>query len=371
MLKGRISRILKRRSVKVLLALLVIALIGYVCLFLFYSELPEPNEPGYVDMHVHAAGLGHGDSGAFVNETLTESWKFPIYLRAFGVEERELEEHGDRILLQKISERIEASRYIDSAVILAMDGVINADGTMDYDRTQLYVPNEFLIEELVHYPNLHLGASVNPMRTDALERLDYAIRNGAVLIKWLPNIMLFDPSDERIEPFYRRLAESCIPLLTHTGAEKSFGEADDSLGDPKKLKLALDLGVHVIAAHIASTGHTEGQEQFVRFLEMFENYPNLFADVSSLTQINKLGYLARTLEEPRLIPRLLNGSDWPLQFFPLVSPYYQLNLISLSQANTVRRLDSVWDRDIVLKKYAGVPEEVFLRSSKVVSGMCG
>lgn len=360
----------KKRSARVALILIAIGCLGCFALLFFRSALPDTPEQGYLDMHVHAAGLGYGESGAFVNETLVNSWKFPIYLRAFGVDEEELAERGDRVLLQKISDNIKASTYVHSAVVLALDGVIRPDGSMDREMTQLYVPNDYLIRELAPYPNLHLGASINPLRPDSLERLDYVAENGAVLLKWLPNIMHFDPADERITPFYQRLAELCLPLLTHTGAERSFGEADDSLGDPEKLRLALDHGVQVIAAHIASTGATDGEEHFDRLLAMFETYPNLYADVSSLTQINKIGYLGRALREQRLMPRLFYGTDWPLQFFPLVSPYYQLDVISLREANSVRRLDNVWDRDVVLKKYAGLPEEVFQRPSRLLDGMC-
>lgn len=321
-------------------------------------------------MHVHAAGLGYGDSGAFIGTELRDSWKFGIYLRAFGVTEEELQQEGDRVLLRKLNQAIADSRYVDRAVILAMDGVVDELGELDRERTQFYVPNEYLFEELPKHPNLLLGASVNPLRADSLERLDAAVAHGTVLIKWLPNIMLFDPADPRIEPFYQRMAELCLPLLTHTGAERSFGDADDTFGDPMKLDLALKTGVTVIAAHIATTGAVNGDGYFERFQRMYSKYPNLYADVSSLTQINKRGYLSRALENNQLHRRLLYGTDWPLQFFPLVSPYYHLSSISLSEANAVRRLPNTWDRDVVLKKYMGVPEHVFERFPALSANRC-
>ncbi len=341
--------------------LIVIAVAIYVIFYVLNAPLPKSSERGYVDMHVHAAGLGYGNSGAFVGQDLSESWKFNIYLRAFDITQDELQTNGDRELLRKLSAKIADSEFVDQAVVLAMDGVIDEFGTLNRELTQFYVPNEYLIRELKNYPNLRFGASINPLRTDSVERLNYVVENGAQLIKFLPNIMLFDPGDERIEPFYRRMAELCIPLLTHTGAEQSFGEADNSLGDPVRLQLPLSLGVTVIAAHIATTGSTDGDGHFDRLLRMFQDYPNLYADVSSLTQINKLGYLKRALQVDSLTERLVYGTDWPLQFFPLVSPYYLLDSLSLKQANATRALDNVWDRDVVSKKYAGVPEAVFLR----------
>ncbi|MCY4093989.1 MAG: amidohydrolase family protein [Gammaproteobacteria bacterium] len=351
--------------------LIGIAIAFYLIFFLPKAALPEVPERGYVDMHVHAAGLGYGGSGAYVHPDLVDSWKFPIYLRAFDISEAELHEEGDRVLLKKLSQKIANSLFIERAVVLAMDGAVDERGELDLHRTQLYVPNEYLISELRNFPNLLFGASVNPLRHDSLERLDQAVENGAVLIKWLPNIMHFSPSDERIEPFYRRMVEHCIPLLTHTGAEHSFNYADNSLGDPFRLHLPLSLGVTVIAAHIATTGETDGEAHFERLIPMFEDYPNLYADISSLTQINKIGYLRQALEIESVTERLLYGTDWPLQFFPLVSPYYLLDTVTLKQANSARMLSNLWDRDTVTKKFAGVPEEVFLRFPTLMDNACG
>ena len=47
------------------------------------------------------------------------------------------------------------------------------------------------------YNNLHFGASINPYRIDALERLKEASDNIALLVKWLPNNHMIDPADER------------------------------------------------------------------------------------------------------------------------------------------------------------------------------
>ncbi|MEM1434853.1 MAG: amidohydrolase family protein [Pseudomonadota bacterium] len=321
---------------------------------------------GYLDMHVHAAGIGAGGSGAFINQAMRNSYKFAIYLRAMGVTEAELEAEGDAVLLRKLATRIRESQRVDDAVILAMDGVIGADGSLDEARTQIYVPNDYLIRELARYPNLHLGASINPYRPDALVRLDAVAAAGAVLVKWIPNIQLIDPADPAIEPFYRRMVALELPLLSHAGQERSFAGADDRFGDPQRLELPLSLGVTVIAAHIATTGSVDGQRNFDRILPLFRRYPNLYTDISSLTQINKLNYLNEALEQAGLIDRMIYGSDWPLQFFPLVSPLYHLNHISLGEAKGAWAHENQWDRNVVLKEHLGVPPEVFTRGRKLL-----
>ena len=321
---------------------------------------------GFVDIHAHAAGIGAGDSGVFIGREMRESFRFPIYLRAFGVTREEVERGGDRVVIDRIAAHVATSRRVRKAVVLALDGVVGPDGELDRATTQVHVPNDFVARETARHPQLCFGASVNPYRPDALERLDRVREAGAVLVKWIPNIMGIDPADEAIRPFYERLAALDLPLLTHAGQERSFATAIDFYGDPQRLRLPLSTGVTVIAAHIATTGENAGQDNFERILPLFDEYPNLYADVSSLTQINKLGYLARALKVPDLSERLVYGTDWPLQFFPLVSPYYHLNHIGLAEARLAAALDNPWDRDVALKEALHVPHHVFARSAELL-----
>ncbi len=328
------------------------------------TSLADENE--IIDMHVHVAGIGAGGSGIFINEAMQESWRFPVYLRAFGVTRERLEADGDAILLEHLNAEVRASTRVSRAVVLAMDGVINERGELDRAATQIYVPNEYLARELPGFEHLLFGASVNPYRRDALQRLEIVKSQGAVLIKWLPNIMYIDPADPELREFYETMARLNLPLLTHAGRERAFASARDELGDPARLRLPLELGIKVIAAHVGSDGETEGEANFERILPLFKAFPNLYADISSLTQINKLGDLAMVLAQPELDSRLIYGSDWPLQFFPLISPFYHLGHLSLSQASEISGIDNQWDRDVALKAALGVPNAVFERSGEAL-----
>lgn len=319
-----------------------------------------------VDAHVHTAGIGIGNSGCFVSKELREGYKFKWYLRAFGVTLEELEAEGDKLVLERLSKQIAASELIDKAVVLAMDGALTADKVLDVEKTQVYIPNEFIAAETAKYDNLVFGASVNPYRLDAVERLHQVKAQGAVLVKWIPAIMGIDPSDKALQTFYETLAELQLPLLTHVGQEKSFGHAEDHLGDPKRLALALETGVVVIAAHIATTGKNDGEDNYDRLLPLFAKYPNLYTDISSLTQINKLGYLSRALNNGTFTNRMVYGSDWPLQFFPLVSPWYHIGRAPIAELWQASRAGNKWDKDVRLKKAMGVPNAVFERSAKIL-----
>ncbi len=314
------------------------------------------------DWHVHVAGLGHGDSGNYVNEAMRNNFRFYFFLKWLNVTEEDLRTYGDQIVVKRLNDQIEKSKYIDQVVILALDGVIDKKtNQLDKVKTQFYVDNDFIAKQTRSYPKLLFGASINPEREDSIELLEKVHQQGAVLIKWIPSIMHFDPADEKFEPFYRKMAELNIPLLTHTGMEKSFPDTNDALADPRRLELALRSGVTVIAAHIATTGKSVGQDNFERIMPMFDQFPNLYTEISSLTQINKLGYLAKALKKPGLKERMLFGTDWPLQHFPLVSPWYHINHIGFKNAWRLGKIKNKWDRDIELKRAFGVPNAVFSR----------
>jgi predicted TIM-barrel fold metal-dependent hydrolase len=323
-------------------------------------------EKKILDMHAHIAGIGAGNSGCFISEAMRNSWKFRIYLKSFGVSEKEVKESGDSIIIKRLSEELSESEYVRAAVILAMDGVVDDKGELDLARTEFYIPNEYVAGEIKKYDNLYFGASINPFRRDAVERLDMAVREGAVLVKWLPSIQFIDPSDKRIVPFYLRLKEHGLPLLTHAGDEHSFTKAKNEFADPQRLHLPLKLGVTVIAAHAGTSGKNEGIDNMQRLLPMFDEYPNLYADISSLTQINKMRYLGKLLKHKNIHGRLLYGTDMPLIKTGLTSPLFHIFKLSPREFISLLKTDNPWDRDVRLKKALGVPEGIFTNADSVI-----
>ena len=329
-----------------------------------YLPLAKRHGGQILDMHCHVAGVGAGGSGCFVSRELRNNFRFGIYLKAFGVTLDEAEEQGDQLLFERLAKGIEESQRVGAAIVLAMDGVIDADGRLDRERTEFYIPNEFVAAETAKHSNLHFGASINPHRPDAIERLQWASDNGARLLKWLPSIQFIDPADPAHESFYRKLVELKLPLLTHAGQERSFTHAQDELADPVRLRLPLSLGVTVIVAHVASTGKNEGQEDIDRLIGMLGDYPNLYADISSMTQVNKLGYLRQAITENRLEGRLLYGSDFPLTNTAAVTAWaFPLNL-TRKQMQSIDAIENPWDRDVALKEALGVPAAVMARPAE-------
>jgi predicted TIM-barrel fold metal-dependent hydrolase len=320
----------------------------------------EPIPAGITDMHCHLAGIGAGGSGCFVSPKLRHNWRFKIYLHSFGVSQPELMEQGDHLVADRISASLAQSQYVSKVVLLALDGVVGADGNLDTNRTEVYVPNEFVVAMAARHTNLLFGASVNPYRTDALARLEWAKAHGAVLVKWIPPVMDIDPGDPKLIPFYKKMVELQLPLLSHTGREKSFSHAEEEFGDPEKLRLPLSLGVTVVAAHIASSEKYHGERGPDRLARLMREYPNLYTDISALTQINKPGCLQEALTRPEFSGRLVYGTDYPLINTALVSPWYSFHL-SLRQKFQIGRIKNPWDRDVLMKHDLGAPADTFAR----------
>jgi hypothetical protein len=159
-----------------------------------------------------------------------------------------------------------------------------------------------------------------------------------------------------------------LPLLVHTGAEHSFTWSKPEYGDPDRLRLPLSQGVTVIAAHAGWPGKHHGERDVDRLARLMTEYPNLYADISSLTQINKLGALREVLRRPEFRHRLVYGTDYPLVAMrPLVSPWYFIRDLNLSQMWRISRIKNPWDRDVALKQALGVPAEVFTKAQAVLT----
>jgi uncharacterized protein len=227
-------------------------------------------------------------------------------------------------------------------VLFAFDRVHDVRGAPDLERTTFYVPDAYARDTARAHPEyFEWAASVHPYRGDALEALARAKTDGAVAVKWLPSSMNIDPASLRCEKFFEQLAILDLPLIVHAGEERAaLGSGLHDLGNPLRLRRALDAGVRVVVAHCASMGEDRDLDRgakagYAPSFELFERMMQekryeelLYGDISAMTQINRAGpALARVVEEEGWHTRLLNGSDYPL---PGVMPIFSVDyLISL------------------------------------------
>jgi predicted TIM-barrel fold metal-dependent hydrolase len=264
-----------------------------------------------IDCHVHLAALRTTDNGCYISSRLLNSplFRFLRWRHRLPVEDAA---RSNQQYVEDLLSELRRAKYVEKAVLLGMDGVYETNGALDAEKTEFLVGNDYVLDLARSYPCEFLaGVSINPQRRDAVEELERCAAAGAALVKVLPNTQGFDPGDRRYLPFYRKMAELKIPLLSHVGYEFTLIGQDQSAGDPGKLRPALDEGVTVIAAHGCSSGLFLYERYLPTFLSLVRLYENFFSDVSALTLPNRFGMLLRLRHHPETHGRLLFGTDYP------------------------------------------------------------
>ena len=318
-----------------------------------------------VDIHMHLIGESPSN-GCYLGPRARKSLSYKMLVPFLDIDRNISSDEIDRQYVAMLKQQVESTSVPYYGILLAMDGVYNENGEMDYDRTPFYVPNEYLFKVCSESDRFFPWASVNPNRKDALHELEKVIENGAVLIKWLPNSQNINPSDSSHIPFYRILTDKNIPLLVHGGKEYSVPVEDQSLGNPDHLILPLEEGVSVIVAHCADTGGDKRGKYFDRFLQMLKNYPNLYGDISSLSFLHKTLKLRYFLNHPKLFDRLYYGSDFPLISTPLVSAFYFLGKLSLKEMFQIEAIENDLENNLQLNQKLGIPNHCFSRGKELL-----
>lgn len=325
-----------------------------------------------LDHHVHVAGTGRDGSGCTIDPRRF-SWLHPwkrvqtlVFLRAAGVEDLE---RADAAYLERLDSLARSEPRIGRMLLYAFDRRWEPDGTCDESRTDIHVPNDFVLELAARDPSRRLAAvSIHPYRPDAVAELERCAARGARCVKWLPNAMGIDPADARCDPFYAALARLDATLLVHTGAELAVGhEGDDDLGNPLRLRRALERGVRVVALHCGSLGESEDLddpartrrpnfELFLRLADEPRWRERLYGEISSLTFANRdPAMLATLIDREDLHARLVNGSDHPLPAIRVLTPLSRFVRAGMLDEREAELLEEVRARnplafDLALKR---------------------
>jgi hypothetical protein len=270
-----------------------------------------------IDCHVHLAALPDEDNGCYISPKLLKSPLFRFLLWKYDLSPAHPRE-ANRGYLDHLLTELRTSRYVQKAVLLGMDGFYDQTGLLNRQHTEFLITNDYVLKTAQAYPDVFLaGPSINPQREDAIDEVHRCADAGAVLVKILPNAQQFDPANPSYKPFYRALVERKLPLLSHVGYEFSLIGKDQSVGDPNRLRAALDEGATVIAAHACSYGLML-YEKFLPTLQDFaKRYPHFYADISALTLPNRFKMLLHLRRHPEFHHRLLFGTDYPLSVFHL------------------------------------------------------
>jgi len=283
------------------------------------TETTVPSEKALIDCHVHLAALPDSDNGCYISPKMLKSPLFRFLLWKHQLSPDKPREANQKYLDDLLTE-LNASRYVEKAVILGMDGVYDGNGRLAKEQTDFLISNDYVLHTTqAHSGELLAGVSINPQRRDAVEEVHRCAEAGAVLVKVLPNAQQFNPADPRYKLFYRALAERKLPFLSHVGYEFSLIGKDQSVGDPDRLRLPLDEGATVIAAHACSYGLMLYEKFIPTLHDLARRYPSFYADISALTLPNRFRMLLHLRKHPGLQGHLLFGTDYPLSVFHIAA----------------------------------------------------
>jgi uncharacterized protein len=289
------------------------------------------------DAHAHLLGTGDSGSGCTVNARMHEWWHPGDVIRRKAILNAACVGRDaatvDGAYLQRLKTLADAFPEGAKWMLFAFDHAHDDSGQRRTDWTTFHVPNAYAMKVVAeHRERFEWVASVHPYRDDALQRLDEAIEQGAVAMKWLPSAMNIDLRHPRCRPFYDRLAQSRLPLIVHCGEEKAVpGAGRDELGNPLLARRPLEAGVRVVMAHAASLGHAMDIDRpsqpriaafdlWSRLMDEPDWRGRLVADISAVFQANRKAEVHRAIvRREDWHSRLLHGSDYPL---PGVMPLY-------------------------------------------------
>lgn len=329
-----------------------------------YCYFMSPTASRKIDCHVHLIGDGSSGSGCWLRlGSVAHRLMARILVRQAGLPAGALRAGLDTRYEVRLVEQVRDSS-LDAVVLLAQDIPHRDDGTPIPEKGAFYVPNTHLLELCARHPGRLIPAvSIHPARRDAMDELERCLQAGARVLKLLPNCLNVDYSNPRLRPFWEKMAESGMILLSHTGGELSLPVLCHDFADPRLLRYPLECGVTVIAAHCAGRSALWDPDHTASLLEMFARWPRLFGDSSALCSPLRCRTLPKILPEP-VRHRIIHGSDYPIAvggFGP-----WRVGLIDRTTWRSAAREPNILERDVLLKRAIGFDDSHLTRMARLL-----
>ena len=312
-----------------------------------------------IDMHVHMVGNAASGHGCWVRVTALKTPLYGLMLRKLNLEFSDLEKSSfDDLFRDRLLNFIRASG-IDGACLLAQEAVYKDDGTVWKDAGNAFVPNDYVLGLARDYKEFIPAVSIHPARPDAIEELHRCLEQGAAMMKCLPNCQNINCNDSKFKPFWNLMAETGLPLLAHTGGEHTLQVVNADYADPETLRLPLECGVNVIAAHAATGSGPFDPDYVPTLIRLMREFQNLYADTSALNVPTRSYGLRPCLENELLAGRVVHGSDYPVPTSPAWA--WVRGLIDSDQWASLKRINNPIELDYQTKVAMGFPDSHFTR----------
>lgn len=353
-----------------------------------------------IDIHVHVVGNGKDienvDNDVFFDPTDNQEWFTRVL---YWMLEKDLAKLGSdtnrdgkvstREYLDLLYNLLMESKEVDAVVLLALDAAFSPEtGELMKKETDLWVSNEYLsseigrlnrriareVDDVKRRKQFLFGASVNPNRSDWREELEFVLgETEAVLLKLIPSVQHIDMLEDGNKRFFTALATAGLPLLCHVGPEYSFpeGPRNRKLDSFHKLRLALERGVTVVAAHCATPVFPildrNDTDDFVHLMEE-ANSPGaikLWADTSALSLSPRIPLIPKIVND---IPPewLVHGSDFPIPIDGWTHIPWLTHDVKAREYLRILKTENPFDRDVVIKRAMGFHDSVLENAGTVL-----
>jgi len=178
------------------------------------------------------------------------------------------------------------------------------------DAPMVTASNEYVAMLVAKAPEKLIGfASVNPLKPNAVEILEHAVKDlGLKGLKLHPPLQNFYPNDKACFPLYKKAQELGIPIVFHVGSTPfgslvKLGTANPMLLDEVACAFPK---LNIIMTHL---GTLWDKEAFM----VVEKNPNVFIDTAAylyeIPQIINSDLIHRIGEN-----KLIFGTDYPMPF---------------------------------------------------------
>lgn len=314
-----------------------------------------------IDAHVHLLGDEAGGNGC----QFSPGWRAPMVnwmLHHLGLPPLKKIKNLDQLYVEHLLQLVKTSS-LDAIVILAHDHVFDDQGRKINLKNNYHIPNAYVLQLAKKFPEFLPAVSIHPARADAMDELERCLEGGAVMMKILPNCHDINCNDPRYKKFWERMAQARLPLLAHTGGEHTLPIFNKAYANPEILKLPLECGVNVIAAHSATKSGLFDPNYLEKLIAMMSRYPHLYADNSAFNIPFRSRYFKQALESP-LIERMIHGSDFPVLIYGHWA--WMRGLIDWQTFRRWQNQPNVLERDYQIKKAIGFPEETFTRINNLL-----
>lgn len=320
-----------------------------------------------IDMHCHLP-VSNKIPAEVIEKNLNFKTKLAlnIYLRIMGVSYKEDFEKLKQDIQKKLLEQTNASK-IDNFVILGLDGVYDNSGGQIVSKSLFSTDNEEVYAFVKKSKKLLAGPSINPMRKDAMEQLDIAVEKGAVLLKQLPGVQLFNPADKKYLKYYEKVSEYRLPVLSHIGQEFALpgSQIEHDYHKIETLIPMLEAGCTVIMAHAGGFSWTNEKSAMKEVEDYLYKYPNLYIDISAMASIHRKIRLYSVLNSEIAMDRAVYGSDFPV----MVQTRAFAKRLGWSEIKRLKKLKkkNLMDQNYEVNKAIGVPDEIFSRGYSIIN----